>query len=109
MGLIHERDRARQFWDKVEKTDACWLWQGALTSAGYGCLTVNKRRVYAHRLSYEIATGIHPGNLKVCHNCPGGDNPACVNPAHLWLGTDLDNARDRERKGRGVRPTRRAA
>lgn len=78
--------------------DGCWSWLGALDRDGYGRMRVGGRKTLrAHRLAWEIETGRPPGSLLVCHHC---DNPPCVNPAHLFLGTARDNNRDRVQKGR---------
>lgn len=72
------------------------------TAAGYARIWFAGRRVMAHRLSWELANGVPaPKGLVVCHSC---DNPPCVRPGHLWLGTVGDNNRDRDRKGRQVAP-----
>lgn len=85
------------FWKKVEKTDSCWNWQGCLDSDGYGRFQFNYQRWKTHRLSYHVHKGSIPLDMCVCHSC---DNPKCVNPDHLWLGTTQDNTRDRTLKGR---------
>jgi hypothetical protein len=97
---------AYRFWAKVQKTESCWIWIGGrkLDPRGilsYGFLVIAKRDVQAHRLSWELHRGPIPEGMKVLHNCPGGDNPACVNPDHLWLGTQAQNVLDCEAKGRG--------
>lgn len=100
-------ERTVKFWAKVDKSggeDACWLWTGGGTRAGYGQMWWEGRLRYAPRISWELAYGKPPDELSVLHNCPTGDNPRCVNPRHLWLGTYQDNANDRERKGRGNQP-----
>lgn len=84
----------------VNKSNGCWEWTGAWKRPeGYGFFWMNrsKKNEYAHRVSFEIFNRKHPGDLQVCHTC---DNPKCVNPDHLFLGTAKDNMRDRSNKGR---------
>ena len=87
----------RRFWAKARKGEACWLWTGAQSSDKYGCFGLDGRTVAAHRVAWMLTNGPIPSGLLVCHSC---DNPRCVNPDHLWLGTNADNARDRDQKGR---------
>lgn len=88
----------KRFWEKVNKTDHCWEWTGG-TSRGYGQIHNNKKKgmMYCHRLSWEIHYGFIPQHLCVLHHC---DNPLCVRPTHLFLGTQKDNAIDMVKKGR---------
>lgn len=74
----------------------CWIWSGKTDKHGYGQL----RGRGAHRASYALAHGPIPAGLSVCHRC---DNPPCINPGHLFLGTTADNCRDRSAKGRNGR------
>lgn len=96
-----------RFWKKVDRRgpDDCWLWLASTNASGYGQFSVGGRcgrPELAHRIAWMVANGPIPVGLCVLHNCPGGDNPACVNPAHLWLGTRRDNSRDMDAKGRRV-------
>lgn len=75
----------------------CWVWVGHSDKNGYGRLRWNWREIGAHVASWECANGPVPSGFCVLHRC---DNPACVNPKHLWLGTIGDNNRDRHLKGR---------
>lgn len=89
-----------RFWSKVKKTDSCWIWTGGHLKHGYGMIRAGgteHRRLGAHRVSWMIHHNEIPNGLYVLHHC---DNPPCVNPAHLFLGTHLDNVRDMHQKGR---------
>lgn len=101
---VWSRDRnVRHFWEKVEKTEACWLWKASRThnGEGYGQFRWEQRSVDAHRVSWIIAHGEIPAGINVLHSC---DNPVCVRPDHLFLGTDQDNVDDMLAKGRGRFP-----
>lgn len=95
-GVLEER-----FWPKVQKTDTCWLWTASLNDRGYGQFKVlpgqGHAPMKAHRFSWELHFGPIPAGLVVCHRC---DVPSCVNPAHLFIGTQGDNLRDMSAKGR---------
>lgn len=100
------KDKER-FWEKVEIAgpNECWLWTGGFKSpGGYGTFYRDGKTQRAHRVSYELAHGPIPQQKRaschgycVCHSC---DNPPCVNPAHLWLGSHLMNMTDARLKGR---------
>lgn len=95
-----------RFWKKVDKSggdDACWLWTASLNGE-YGQIYWNGRPQLASRISYLLANGAYSDDLDVLHNCPNGDNPRCVNPKHLWLGTHLENMQDMALKNRAHRP-----
>lgn len=87
------------FFDRVEVNDetGCHIWKGPKDKDGYGLFWNHKKLVRAHRLAFERAYGIYPGKLFVLHRC---DVPSCVNPDHLFLGTAMDNAQDRNKKKR---------
>lgn len=90
-----------QFWARVEKSNGCWIWKGAKIRGGYGRLYVNRNGIPAHRFSWEIANRQHvPKGFFVCHHC---DNPPCVNPEHLFLGTHIGNMLDMKMKGRSLK------
>lgn len=97
----------QRFWSKIDTTGECWLWthQTQHTRLGYGRISTTRGGpdFLAHRVSWELAYGPIPDGLWVLHNCPGGDNPSCVRPTHLYLGTPRDNSRDMVQKGRSLR------
>ena len=87
-----------KFWSRVNKTETCWNWTGPRDKKGYGLGIYNKgRQPRIHRQSYELNIGPIPQGLHVLHKC---DNPSCVRPDHLFLGTNFDNIQDRNKKGR---------
>lgn len=99
-GKFPQGSAEERFWRYVEKTGDCWNWTGGRGGDGYGHFYAeNDSRVMAHRFSYRIHNGEIPDGLIICHRC---DNPSCVRPDHLFLGTHLDNVRDMFSKGRNV-------
>lgn len=95
----------RSAWSKVESAgwtvveSGCWEWNGGRTGQAYGAVRIGSRQVKVHRASYRHFNGPLPQGLVVRHKC---DNPPCMNPDHLELGTHRDNMRDRDLRGRGV-------
>lgn len=113
--MAKTQDIEERFWSKVNffgptpqhapDIGNCWVWKAGKDKNGYGKFsgTAERRHARAHRTSWEIHFGSIPSGLGVLHHC---DNPSCVRPAHLWIGTNADNSRDMVRKGRsptGVR------
>lgn len=97
-GGIVERPVADRFHEGYKVTmSGCWQWTGNVNKSGYGRIFDGRDVVLAHRLSYELHTGVTPGEKKVCHRC---DNPPCVNPDHLFLGDMAKNVHDMIEKGR---------
>jgi len=95
------RPEVERFWSKVKTSgnDTCWTWTSGTTQAGYGKFGESRkgRTILSHRYSYKIKYGKIPDGLFVCHHC---DNPPCVNPKHLFLGTQSDNQIDSSNKKR---------
>lgn len=98
-GVYPRTPIADRFWGKVQKRggDQCWEWTAGRTSAGYGAFWTGRRDILAHRMSYILAVAPVPLAMYVCHHC---DNPLCVRPSHLFIGTAKDNMQDAVSKGR---------
>ena len=101
----------KRFWAKVNKKseEECWGWEAYKDAKGYGQMRINYKRYGAHRISWLIHNGEIPEHdswhgMCVCHTC---DNPGCVNPSHMFLGTQQENVKDMRDKGRGVLPDNR--
>jgi len=100
--MIIPLEKSERFWKAVQKTSHCWLWTKARDPNGYGrCAgppwTKNSGTWLAHRLAWLLTNGEIPPGIHVLHHC---DNPPCVRPTHLYLGTDKDNHRDARERGR---------
>ena len=91
------RGLAQRWSEKVHVSPGCWEWKGARNEKGYGLIWTGSKLGKAHRVSWELHFGPIPDGLSVLHHC---DNPPCVRPDHLWIGTSADNAQDRQAKGR---------
>ena len=99
----HNGTLAERIWRRIDRSggpDACWPWIGPRDAKGYGRLSCLR----VHREVWKLVNGPIPPGMHVLHNCPGGDNPPCCNPHHLWLGTTQQNSADmvaKERQARG--------
>lgn len=97
-----KKEAIKRFWQYVDKTNECWNWTKCLNEKGYGIFGVDGKKVdRAHRIAYRLCVGEIPAGLFVCHHC---DNPKCVRPDHLFLGTNLDNVKDMFLKNRNSPP-----
>lgn len=87
----------------IKEDNSCWLWSSAKIKTGYGIFYKDRKNkaIYAHRFSFELYKGPIVGNNKICHSC---DNPSCVNPEHLWQGSQKDNLQDMYKKKRNNQP-----
>lgn len=93
INFIENTVTKEEFLQKGIKAGDCILWWKSLNAGGYGCIMINYRRMYAHRYAYELFKGTIPEGMSVLHTC---DNTACINPDHLYLGTQQQNMRDRQ-------------
>jgi hypothetical protein len=93
--IVFHKINKKLFWKKVKKTKTCWVWIGDTNESGYGRYC----QIRAHRVSWVLHYGKIPKGKLVLHHC---DNPPCIRPSHLWLGTHKDNVIDMDKKGRRI-------
>jgi len=93
-------DPMERFWPKVDKSGDCWEWTGCRHPEGYGRFNPYGEIINSHRFIFELEGSDIPSGMIVCHHC---DNPPCVNPDHLYLGTHMDNTRDKINRGNQLR------
>lgn len=89
----------RRFFQKVVQSDGCWAWTGNRNAEGRGLVRIDKVVYYAYRVAYTLEVGQIPDGKHICHRC---DNPSCVRPSHLFVGSHADNMRDMASKGRAL-------
>lgn len=98
-GIYERKSTSKRFAEKISKTKSCWLWLGKGRSNGYGMFSLNGKNKLAHRCSYQFYKGTFSEKLFVLHTC---DNRICVNPDHLFLGSQADNITDCVNKKRNA-------
>ena len=107
MGLMKTKEGYGQnprvdFWSHYDDVDGCWIWRGGSNKKRQGCARYQGKTWGAARLAWTLTHGVIPDGMYICHRC---DNPLCINPEHLFVGTPRDNVQDMVRKGRNkVRP-----
>lgn len=99
MYIVTDAEFNTKFWSRIEREGDCWLWTGPTVNTGYGTVSRYRRHILAHRFAYELTHGPIPEGMKVCHTC---DHIRCINPAHLFTGTQKDNVDDMIAKGRAA-------
>lgn len=95
----YQSDMKAKLIGKIKKINGCWEWQGSRNKKGYGHLSYKRKVELAHRISWLMFKGKIPNDMKVCHKC---DNPPCINPSHLFLGSQKENVKDMFQKKRKI-------
>lgn len=93
----YDEDMKLKLHGKIQNANGCWEWKGFRLKTGYGKFSYKRKSYLAHRISWYLFNGPIPDYLCVCHKC---DNPPCINPEHLFLGTQVDNIQDMIKKNR---------
>lgn len=104
--ITHRRDNAHEwFWNNVDRSTGCWIWQGPKTQYGHGIASFDGRAQPVGNVAFQLIYGPLPEGKEACHNCaPNPDDGRCINPAHLWPGTHSENVSDRWTKWRDEHP-----
>ncbi len=96
-GQAYDESLKKRILRNYEEVNGCWNWKKYKNSLGYGIINVKGKIHLAHRISWQIFKGEIPESLLICHTC---DNPSCINPNHLWMGTNKENQEDMFKKNR---------